>query len=73
MSIARCPFCEKTYDQDFDVEHEERCALEHPSEFFTTNWENIHRGAGGEEQKHLDEAIEGAGYDLGKKSEWWRI
>lgn len=25
MSITKCPHCEKDYDQDFEVEHEEMC------------------------------------------------
>ena len=28
MSIARCPYCDTTYDQDFNVEHEEECKEE---------------------------------------------
>ena len=28
MSIATCPYCGKTYDQDFEVEHEEICKEE---------------------------------------------
>ena len=29
MSIARCPYCDEMYDQDYDVEHEEMCKQEH--------------------------------------------
>lgn len=25
MSITKCPYCDKVYDQDFEVEHEEVC------------------------------------------------
>jgi len=28
MSIEMCPYCGHTYDQDFDVEHEEVCRME---------------------------------------------
>ena len=29
MSIARCPYCDNEYDQDFEVEHEDICREEH--------------------------------------------
>lgn len=25
MSIAHCPYCDLTYDQDYNVEHEDNC------------------------------------------------
>lgn len=28
MSISRCPTCDKTIDEDFDVEHYDECAAE---------------------------------------------
>ena len=44
MSIATCPYCGQTYDQDFEVEHEEMCEARDDIQMFVGKIRKEHGG-----------------------------
>lgn len=40
MSITRCKYCEKTIDEDYNVEHEDECRLDNLRQEFLDRLES---------------------------------